>query len=72
VNYEQAHRILDRYKDGEQFSSFTINQALYLTGDLGIYERERSTGVALQIQEETKRAWIKHGSAMVEQNNLRD
>lgn len=50
MNYEQAHKILDRAKDGEQFSIFTINQALFLTGDIGVHERDRSAGMDRTIQ----------------------
>jgi hypothetical protein len=50
MNHEQAHQILDKYRDGEQYSSFTINQALYLTGDIGVHERERGAGMDRTIQ----------------------
>jgi hypothetical protein len=33
MNYEQANRILDRTREGWQFSEFVITRALELTGD---------------------------------------
>ena len=33
MNYYEANRILDRVRDGAQFSEDVILQALYLTGD---------------------------------------
>ena len=70
MNHEQAHKILDRAKDGEQFSSFTINQALYLTGDLGIHERDRSAGMDTKIQQEGFRAGNKYSQELVVSNNF--
>jgi len=70
MNHEQAHKILDRAKDGEQFSSFTINQALYLTGDIGIHERDRSLGMDTKIQQEGFRAGNKYSQELVVSNNF--
>lgn len=36
MNYEQAGRLLDRAKDGEDFPLPAINLALELTGDLDV------------------------------------
>lgn len=35
MNYEQAHRILDRLKEGWSYPAHIVDQALRLTGDLG-------------------------------------
>jgi hypothetical protein len=34
MTHEQAHQILDRHKDGQHYTEFTIKQALRFTGDL--------------------------------------
>ena len=33
MNYETANRILDRVREGQQFSHYVITRALELTGD---------------------------------------
>jgi hypothetical protein len=33
VNHYEAHKILDRVREGQQFSHFVITRALELTGD---------------------------------------
>ncbi len=38
MTHEQAHRILDRAKDGTTFPRRIIDQALWLTGDLDAHE----------------------------------
>jgi hypothetical protein len=39
VNHYEANRILDRVREGQQFSEFVILRALELTGD---YEEQRA------------------------------
>ena len=38
MNHYEANRILDRVREGQQFSEFVITRALELTGD---YEEQR-------------------------------
>ena len=38
MTHEQAHRILDRAKDGTTFPRRIIDQALWITGDLDAHE----------------------------------
>lgn len=42
MTHYEANRILDRVREGQQFSSFVILRALELTGD---YEGDGSEGV---------------------------
>ena len=49
MTYEQANRILDRTREGWQFSEFVITRALELTGD---YESVGGDGVDSPLQEE--------------------
>jgi hypothetical protein len=48
MNYEQANRILDRTREGWEFSEFVVLRALELTGD---YEPERSERMDCSLQE---------------------
>jgi hypothetical protein len=50
MTYEQANRILDRTREGWQFSEFVITRALELTGD---YEPTRSSGVEKTLPKES-------------------
>jgi hypothetical protein len=34
MTHNEAHKILDRHKEGQHYSLITINYALQLTGDL--------------------------------------
>ena len=43
MNYFEAHKILDQVRDNLSYNLDTINQALELTGDLDIGQRERET-----------------------------
>ena len=53
MTYAQANRILDRTREGWEFSEFVILRALELTGD---YEPSGSAGMdcSLSSQDETK------------------
>lgn len=46
MNYFEAHKILDAVKDNLSYNLDTINEALELTGDLDIGQRERETSPA--------------------------
>ena len=54
MNYEQANKILDRAKEGWQFSEFVILRALELTGD---YEPSGSKGMDTALQKEDSGTW---------------
>ena len=46
MNLLQARVILDKTRDGVSYNLDTINEALELTGDLDIGQRERETSPA--------------------------
>jgi hypothetical protein len=46
MNLLQARVILDKTRDGVSYNLDTINEALELTGDLDIGQRERETSAA--------------------------
>jgi hypothetical protein len=46
MNIFEARQILDQVKDNLSYNLDTINQALELTGDLDIGQRERETSPA--------------------------
>jgi len=50
MTHHEANRILDRAKEGQQFSHFVITRALELTGD---YEANGSIGMDQTIQKES-------------------
>jgi hypothetical protein len=52
MTHHEANRILDRAKEGQQFSHFVITRALELTGD---YEANGSNGMDQTIQKESAR-----------------
>ena len=52
MTYYEANRILDRVREGQQFSHYVITRALELTGD---YEEQRSGGVDQALQKEDAR-----------------
>ena len=54
MTYEQANRILDRTREGWEFSEFVILRALELRGD---YETSGSGGVGETIPQESLGGW---------------
>jgi len=62
MTYEQANRILDRTREGWQFSEFVILRALELTGD---YEPSRSAGMDTALQKEDVGTWEKRSVCLV-------
>jgi len=62
LNYEQATRILDRAKEGQQFSPFVINRALALTGDI---DPDRGGGMGEALSEENDGMWEKRSLLLV-------
>jgi len=62
MNYEQATRILDRLRDGWQFSEFVTLRALELTGD---YDPDRSPRMGEVLSEESNGMWEKRSVLLV-------
>jgi len=54
MNYERANQILDRTREGWEFSEFVILRALELTGD---YEPSGSSGMDTALQKENSGTW---------------
>ena len=69
MTHEQAHRILDRVKDGAAYPSRIVDAALWLTGDLDAHEAMRSEGMAETLSSESIDRWSRAGESMVAQNN---
>ena len=65
MTYEQANQILDRAKEGQQFSSFVINRALCLTGDI---DPDRSPGMGAALPEKGDGGWEKRSVLLVANN----
>ena len=71
MNHEHrqiANSILNRLKDGEEFSRSTIDQALRDTGDLAPIG---STGLDQAVQEESQGGGQSRGIGMVASNLIR-
>jgi len=62
MNYEQANQILDRTREGWQFSEFVILRALELTGD---YEPSGSAGMDTALQKEDAGTWERRSLCLV-------
>ena len=62
MNYERANQILDRTREGWQFSEFVILRALELTGD---YEPSGSAGMDTAIQKEDAGTWERRSLCVV-------
>ena len=62
MNYEQANQILDRAKEGQQFSSFVIDRALCLTGDI---DPDRSPRMGEALSQEGNGVWEKRSVLLV-------
>jgi len=67
VNYEQAQRILDRTREGWQFSEFVIDRALEFTGDI---DPDRGSGMGQEISQEDNGMWEKR-SVLLVANHIR-
>ena len=50
MTHHEATAILDRVREGQQFSEYVITRALELTGD---YEEQRGSGMAGSIPQES-------------------
>ena len=62
MNNAQANQILDRIKEGQQFSPFVINRALCLTGDI---DPDRGPGMGEALSEESNGMWEKRSVLLV-------
>jgi hypothetical protein len=62
LNNEQANKILDRAKEGQQFSPFVIDRALFLTGDI---DPDRGSGMGQEISQEDNGMWEKRSVLLV-------
>ena len=68
MNYFEAHKLLDKVKDGQTFSRVVINRALVLTGDL---EADRSTGMDYEIPEKNQGTGQNQSISMVANHDCR-
>lgn len=62
MNYERANQILDRTREGWEFSEFVILRALELTGD---YEPSGSAGMDTALQKENAGTWEERSLCVV-------
>ena len=62
MTYAQANRILDRTREGWEFSEFVILRALELTGD---YEPNGSAGMDTALQEKNLGTWEERSLCLV-------
>lgn len=67
MNYFDAHKLLDRVKDGQAISRAAIDYALFLTGDAP----ERGQRMDFQIQPEDQRTRQSQGISMVANHDCR-
>ena len=67
MNYFDAHKLLDRVKDGQTISRAAIDYALFLTGDAA----ERSTGMGDEIPAESQGTGQSQGIGMVANHDCR-
>ena len=68
MNYFDAHKLLDRVKDGQTFSRVVIDRALELTGDI---EADRSTGMGEEIPAENQGTGQSQSISMVADHDCR-
>jgi len=68
VNYFDAHKLLDRVKDGQTFSRVVIDRALELTGD---YAPERGQGMVDAIPAEDQGTGQSESIGMVADHDSR-
>lgn len=68
MNYFDAHKLLNRVKDGQTFSRVVIDHALELTGDLA---GDRSAGMDDAIPAESQRIGQSQSIGMVADHDCR-
>jgi hypothetical protein len=66
VNFYEANRILDRVREGQQFSSYVILRALELTGD---YEGNGSKGMDQSFPDQVENAGVRQCQSLVGGNS---
>ena len=75
MSHFEATKILNRIKDGADYTLATINQALFLTGDIDEHKfnrvdgSDRSARVGFQIQPKSCIARASRSSQLVARNN---
>ena len=67
MNYFDAHKLLDRVKDGQAISRTAIDYALFLTGDAP----ERGQGMDFEIPAENQRFGQSQSIGMVAKHDCR-
>jgi len=67
MNYFDAHKLLDKVKDGQTFSQTAIDYALFLTGDAS----ERGQGMVDAIPAEDQGAGQSQSIGMVADHDSR-
>ena len=65
MNKQEAHELLDARKRGLAVLPSAIDQALFLTGDLGRNALEFSEGMDSTIQQEDQGSWQSKGHDVV-------
>lgn len=65
MTHEQAQKILNKVRDGVHYPAAIVDEALYLTGDLGAYEKVRGQGVDQAVSTEGERDWFDASSRLV-------
>lgn len=71
MTHEQAHKILDRVKDGTAYSRKVIDEALWLTGDLDAHEAVRSEGMDQTLEAKSDDGWGQQFKQLVAQHDCR-
>lgn len=67
MNYFEAHKLLDRVKDGQTISRAAIDYALFLTGDAP----ERGQGMDFEIPSESQGTGQSQSIGMVANHDCR-
>ena len=67
MNYFEAHKLLDKVKDGQTFSRAAIDYALFLTGDAP----ERGQGMDFEIPAENQGTGQGQGIGLVADHDCR-
>ena len=67
----EANKILDRVKHGLPTSEVQIIEALIVTGDIGVNEGVRGSGMDGQIPSEGEGSWREQRTFLVGQSSVR-
>lgn len=71
MTHEEAHKILNRIRDGVAYPQAVTCKALYLTGDLDLHEAMRGSGMDPSVFQKNPRDWKAGGGELVGQNQVR-